>query len=368
MGRKRIEPTVEEIPQRRISRKPILRTGTCKMNLLKEEIKKKATDSLKKQCADESKRLFGDIMIEQSHDSDVMEQPHDTRSGDALGSSEIVCCENLGDRVEIVRERDGVVYLKDHSGEEVRLDPAILFANVNEADRSRLLKVFVQRPDTFMRMGSLGSFFVRFALESFSRMWGMLENTKIGDLGEADLDDLLKSFGDMQRCLIKTDWLEAKLKRMGRLKKAKLEGIDRLKTIDTEREQARAEIEKLKVLLSKAEEKKQKLDEEAHALGAKSVEDISLEGSIVEGLFAGAKICSKHELVEQNRVEKRKRGEWRITEKNLSELVVMADGKPTAVLVRHTYFGWSLKHKHLAYPGVDPTHWQTYSTVKSEVS
>jgi len=52
--------------------------------------------------------------------------------------------------VEIVRERDGVVYLKDHSGEEVRLDPAILFANVNEADRSRLLKVFVQRPDTFM--------------------------------------------------------------------------------------------------------------------------------------------------------------------------------------------------------------------------
>lgn len=314
MGRKRFEPTVEEIPKssieipkrrissteipkRRISsyRRPILRTGTCKMNLMKEEIKKKATDSLKKQRADERKRLFGDMMIEQSdsdvqqqsHDSDVMEQPHDTRSGDELGSSEIVCCENLGDRVEIVREIDGVVYLKDHSGEEVRLDPAILFANVNEADRSRLLKVFVQRPDTFMRMGSLGSFFVRFALESFSRMWGMLENTKIRDLSEADLDDLLKSFGDMQRCLIKTDWLEAKLKRMGRLKKAKLEGIDRLKMIDTEREQARAEIEKLKVLLSKAEEKKQKLDEEAHALGAKSMEDISLEGSIVEGLFAG---------------------------------------------------------------------------------
>lgn len=80
MGRKRFEPTVEEIPKssieipkrrissteipkRRISsyRRPILRTGTCKMNLMKEEIKKKATDSLKKQRADERKRLFGDI-------------------------------------------------------------------------------------------------------------------------------------------------------------------------------------------------------------------------------------------------------------------------------------------------------------------
>lgn len=125
---------------------------------------------------------------------------------------------------------------------------------------------------------------------------------------------------------------------------------------------------------------------------------------VVVLLIVGAKICSKHALVEQNRVEKRKRGDGRITSEgghgrlegqqkdkqkgrsegrrvsfagrkqhvegaycseNLSELVVMAGGKPTAVLVRYTEFGWTLKH---AYPGIDPTHWQTYSTVKSEVS
>lgn len=122
-------------------------------------------------------------------------------------------------------------------------------------------------------------------------------------------------------------------------------------------------------------------------------------------MIVGVKICSRHALVEQNRVEKRKRGDGRITSEggqegrlegqqkdkqkersegrrvsfagrkqhvegasfseNLSELVVMAGGKPTAVLVRYTEFGWTLKH---AYPGVDPTHWQTYLTVKSEVS
>lgn len=232
-------------------------------------------------------------VMEQSHGSDVMKQPlgswvssSATISGDELNNPVIVRCVKLGD-VEIVKEIESVVYLKEHSGEEVRLDPTILFADVGEADRSRLLQVFVQRPDTFMRMGSLGSFFVRFALESFSRMWGMLESTKIGDLSKEELDDLLKSFGDMQRCLIKTDWLEAKLKRMGGLKKAKLERIDKLKTINTEREKARSEIEELKVLLSKAEEKKHKLDEEAQALGANSEEDISLEWSVVEGLFAG---------------------------------------------------------------------------------
>lgn len=304
MGRKKIRSTIEEIPKRRL----ILRSGRYEMNLPKEDIKKKAAVyALKNRLAYGKKRAADYAMQSRfnkikesngdgqkySHDSDVMNQSRGswlsssaTNSGDELSSPVIVRCVKSGD-VEIVKEIDSVVYLKEHSGEEVRLDPAILFADVSEADRSRLLKVFAQRPDTFMRMGSLGSFFVRFALESFSRMWGMLESTKIGDLSEEELDDLLKSFGDMQRCLIKTDWLESRLKRMGRLKKAKLEGIDTLKTINTELEKARAEIDELKVLLSKAEEKKHKLDEAAQALGAKSEEDISLEWSVVESLFAG---------------------------------------------------------------------------------
>ncbi|KAI8554716.1 hypothetical protein RHMOL_Rhmol05G0119900 [Rhododendron molle] len=387
MGRKKIRSTIEEIPKRRLN----LSSGRYEMNLPKVHIKKKAAEyALKNRLADGKIRAAEYAMQSRfnkikesngdgqkySHDSDVMKQSRGswlsslaTGSGDELSSPAIVRCVKSGD-VEIVKEIDGVVYLKEHSGEEVRLDPAILFADVSEADRSRLLKVFAQRPDTFMRMGSLGSFFVRFALESFSRMWGMLESTTIGDLSEEELDDLLKSFGDMQRCLIKTDWLEARLKRMGRLKKAKLEGIDKLKTINIEREKARAEIEELKVLLSKAEEKKHKLDEAAQALGAKSEEDISLEWSVVESLFAGRMICGKHAGVVQNCVKKRNIGEvgeegWlegqqkdeqkgrrryegiRFAGKehyvegasrseNFSELVLMAGGKPVAVLMRYS--------------------------------
>ncbi|KAF7142286.1 hypothetical protein RHSIM_Rhsim05G0096300 [Rhododendron simsii] len=380
MGRKKIRSTIDEIPKQRLN----LRSGRYEMNLPEEDFRKKAAAySLKKRFADGKKRKNTGFTAMQSrfnkikesngdgqqysHDSDVMKQSRG--SGDELSSPVIVRCVKSGD-VEIVKEIDGVVYLKEHSGEEVRLDPAILFADVSEADRSRLLKVFAQRPDTFMRMGSLGSFFVRFALESFSRMWGVLESTKIGDLSEEELDDLLKSFGDMQRCLIKTDWLEARLKRMGRLKKAKLEGIDKLKTINTEREKASKWVVELKVLLSKAEEEKHKLDEAAQALGAKSEEDISLEWSVVESLFAGRKICDKHAGVVQNLVKKRYRGEggeegWlggqqkdkqkgrrRIegirfagrehhvegasSSENFSELVLMAGGKPVAVLVRYS--------------------------------